>query len=100
MKCSVVSSHGARGSESLPEPPFADRQARPPGGLGRAFGVTSADDSVSSGFGTTVAGVLIAAGGIAFSFQLAGAYCVLGTTLALLWWWRHRSTATCATPSL
>ncbi|MEO5874052.1 MAG: MFS transporter [Streptosporangiaceae bacterium] len=65
------------------------RQA-PKGGLGRAFGATAAADSVSSGVGTAVAGTLIAAGGVAYSFRLAGAYCVAGTTLALVWWWRHR----------
>ncbi|MGC5013110.1 MFS transporter [Streptosporangium sp. DT93] len=60
----------------------------PPAALGRSFGVASASDSVSSGIGTSVAGILIAAGGVAFVFQLAGAYCVLGTVLAMFWWWR------------
>ncbi|GAA2991529.1 MFS transporter [Streptosporangium longisporum] len=60
----------------------------PPAALGRSFGVASASDSISSGIGTSIAGVLIAAGGVAFVFQLAGAYCVLGTALAMFWWWR------------
>lgn len=60
----------------------------PPAAVGRSFGVTSAADSISSGIGTSIAGVLIAAGGVAFVFQLAGAYCVLGTVLAMFWWWR------------
>jgi|GEM_PF-5331237 len=60
----------------------------PPAALGRSFGMASASDAVSSGIGTSIAGVLIAAGGVAFVFQLAGAYCVLGTALAMLWWWR------------
>ncbi|MEU4829054.1 MFS transporter [Streptosporangium sp. NPDC023615] len=60
----------------------------PPAALGRSFGVASASDSISSGVGTSIAGILIAAGGVAFVFQLAGAYCVLGTVLAMFWWWR------------
>ncbi|MEV7968126.1 MFS transporter [Sphaerisporangium sp. NPDC088356] len=60
----------------------------PPAALGRAFGVASASDSISSGIGTSIAGVLIAAGGVSFVFELAGAYCVAGTALALVWWWR------------
>ncbi|HEX3956089.1 MAG TPA: MFS transporter, partial [Trebonia sp.] len=63
----------------------------PKGGLGRAFGATAAADAVSSGLGTAVAGVLIALGGVAFSFRLAGGYCVVGTSAALVWWWRHKS---------
>ncbi|MCW2878140.1 MAG: hypothetical protein JWQ95_2240 [Sphaerisporangium sp.] len=61
----------------------------PPAALGRAFGVASASDSISSGVGTSIAGVLIAVGGVSFVFQLAGAYCVAGTALALVWWWRN-----------
>jgi MFS family permease len=68
----------------------------PAGGTGRAFGITSAADSISSGLGTTLAGVIIATGGVAFAFQLAGAYCVVGTAVALIWWSRRHRTAAAA----
>ena len=61
----------------------------PAGGTGRAFGIATAADSISSGAGTMTAGILIATGGIAFGFQVAGTYCVAGTTVALLWWARR-----------
>ncbi|GAA1798466.1 MFS transporter [Luedemannella flava] len=65
----------------------------PAGGTGRAFGIASAADSISSGAGTLLAGLIIATGGVAFAFQLAGAYCLVGTFVGLLWWARRARAA-------
>jgi MFS family permease len=62
----------------------------PAGGIGRAFGATASINAVSSGMGTAIAGVLIAFGGVALAFRIAGIYCVAGTIAALAWWWRHK----------